>query len=58
MWTLSGLVPIEQVEVGDIVFTHDEEAKAPVLGTVTDLIVTEGAALLELTVRHESGVWR
>lgn len=55
VWTLAGHVPIEQVQVGDIVFTHDEDTQAMVLGVVTDRIVTEGAALLELTVRHESG---
>lgn len=55
VWTLSGHVPIEQVEVGEIVITFDEETKLPIVGTVTDLIVTEGAALLELTVRHTSG---
>lgn len=54
-WTLSGRVPIEQVEVGEIVITFDEETKLPIVGTVTDLIVTEGTALLELTVRHVSG---
>ncbi|MCW5757956.1 MAG: HNH endonuclease [Phycisphaeraceae bacterium] len=55
VWTIFGLVPIEQVDVGDLVFTLDEATGAMVLGTVIDQFETEGAALLELTVRHESG---
>ncbi|MCW5757950.1 MAG: hypothetical protein KIT54_12005 [Phycisphaeraceae bacterium] len=55
VWTIFGLIPIEQVVVGDIILTRDEGTKQFVFATVTERFLTEGAALLEVTVRYSSG---
>lgn len=56
VWTASGLVPIEQVRVGDFVLAKDEATGELEYRMVTAEIVTERAALLELSLVHESGV--
>lgn len=55
VWTASGLVPIEEIRVGDEVVTLSETTGAIELHAVTDVIVTEQTSLLRLTVIHESG---
>jgi hypothetical protein len=52
VWTSSGLVPIEQVQLGDLVLAKDEETGDLILRPVTNQIVTTNAALLVLSIRQ------
>jgi hypothetical protein len=52
----SGLIPIESVQPGvDQAITLNEATGLLEFHAITDLIVTEQASLLRLTVVHESG---
>ena len=55
VWTVSGLVPIEQVQPGDQVLAFNEITGCSELRVVLEKIVTPGAALLDLEVRHSEG---
>ncbi len=54
VFTQHGMVPISQIELGDVVIAQNDAGEL-VLGEVTDLIETQGAALVLVTVQHESG---
>lgn len=56
VWTTSGLIPIESVQPGvDQAITLNEATGLLEFHAITDLIVTEQASLLRMTVIHESG---
>jgi len=55
IWTPVGLVPIEQVSVGDFVLTLNESTGDPEFQPVMAVIPTEQTALLELTYTTEDG---
>jgi hypothetical protein len=54
IFTQHGMVPISQIELGDVVIAQNDAGEL-VLGEVTDLIETQGAALVLVTVEHGSG---
>jgi hypothetical protein len=55
VWTATGLVPIEQVEIGDLVLVRDEATGQVSYEEVTAEIVTRNTALLELRLVHVDG---
>ncbi len=55
VWAATGLIPIDQLQIGDEVYTRDPQTDALVLHTVTDTIVTEQAALLHVRILHGDG---
>ena len=55
VWTSTGLIPIEDVRIGDMVLTQDESTGGLEVHEVTDEIVIEAAALLDVTLHHQDG---
>jgi hypothetical protein len=55
VWTMAGLVPIEQVKAGDYVVARDEQTGMVQFAEVSGTIETPVAALLNITVRHSDG---
>jgi hypothetical protein len=55
VWTLTGVVPIAEIDVGDLVLARDQATDALVLREVTAVHVTPGSALLEVIVVHTDG---
>jgi hypothetical protein len=55
VWTADGLVPIEQVQVDDLVLTMNELTGEFEYRPVTTEIVTQQTALVEISLVHESG---
>jgi RHS repeat-associated protein len=54
--TGSGLVPIEEIRVGDTVFARDPDTGDTKLKPVTQLIHTEGKPLYSLVLKDRSGI--
>ena len=57
VWTASGHVPIDQVQVGDLVWSQDEDGSGGYsLSVVTDVIKIYGTAPIVLAIEHACGV--
>jgi YD repeat-containing protein len=52
VWTSSGMVPIEEVQIGDVVLAKDQMSGELTFQLVEAEIVVQNAALLELTLQH------
>jgi len=55
VWTMTGLVPIDQVKIGDYVVARDDQTGLVQFAPVEATMVTPGAALVEVTVEHSDG---
>lgn len=55
VWTMTGLVPIEQIKIGDYVVARDDRTSLIQFAPVEATIETPGAALLNVAVRHADG---
>lgn len=55
VWTLAGLVPIDQVKIGDYVVARDDQTGLVQFAPVEATMETPGAALLTVAVRHADG---
>jgi hypothetical protein len=55
VWTMAGLVPIDQVKVGDMVVARDDQTGLVQFAPVEATIETPGAALVDVAVRHSDG---
>jgi hypothetical protein len=55
VWTMTGLVPIQQIKPGDYVVARDEHTGMVQFAEVEAIIETPAAALLDVAVRHHDG---